>query len=911
MSLHGRQAETAAIDAVLQGDGFGQLVLIGEAGLGKTALVGLAAEYAAERGMLVLRGRAAVHERSVPFGLVIDALDEQAARMIGPRLAAAGPELAAVLPSAAGEARGAPVDAPGPGERFRYHRALRAFVEILGRETPVALLLDDVQWADEASLEWILHLARRPPEAPGALFVSMRASEASTLVLEALGGSGEQIVLEPLGDEAAAATLAEVDPPLRARIIEEARGNPLFLLELARAAQRSDAALPATIAAAVAREVTDLAPDRRRMLEGAAVAGDPFDPQLASAAAGLTGDAGLDLLDELARVGLIRPRSGATFAFRHPLVRRAVYDGAPPGWRVRAHERAARVLAERGAPASLRAYHVERFAQPGDGDAVAVLESAALEDAQCSPATAAHWYEAALRLDSGQTRLLAPLGDALAAAGRLGDALRAYDRALTVAPDPDVVVRAANVERLLGHNSDARRRLVAALEQSGPQVRPDLELELAAATFALGEYEEAAQRLRTMAAQTADDDPATIAMTEALDAFAGLWSQQPDRALLERAERRVLGLPDSARFEPVYWVGTMSFMWERYAQASAILGRAVAKARAARREHGLPQLQGTLSLSLLFDLQPQAALEAAEASEDGARLQNTLLQAALGANARALALELLGSPADAVAAARTSQDLLDREERSVFTQIATILNLTVIHASDPEHYLAEVTPLFGDGIIERPTSVLRMLVDAALATGRHDEAARFVARFEAGLDHTGRLPAATVRVMCARAAIQTEAEPEEAVETARAAVALGETELVRTDTLRARIALGRALEAAGMRDEAVEQLERVIVDANAGGAQQLASEAARELRRSGARPSAAARRSAATGEELSERERSIAELVAAGRSNKEVAAALFVSPKTVENNLSRIYAKLGVRSRTELALALRERQPLD
>jgi DNA-binding NarL/FixJ family response regulator len=118
--------------------------------------------------------------------------------------------------------------------------------------------------------------------------------------------------------------------------------------------------------------------------------------------------------------------------------------------------------------------------------------------------------------------------------------------------------------------------------------------------------------------------------------------------------------------------------------------------------------------------------------------------------------------------------------------------------------------------------------------------------------------------------------------------------------------LGRALEAAGLRVDAVEQFERVIVDANAGGAAQLAAEAARGLRRLGARPSAAARRSGATSEELSDRERSIAELVAAGRSNKEVAAALFVSPKTVENNLSRIYAKLGVRSRTELALALRE-----
>jgi DNA-binding NarL/FixJ family response regulator len=164
-----------------------------------------------------------------------------------------------------------------------------------------------------------------------------------------------------------------------------------------------------------------------------------------------------------------------------------------------------------------------------------------------------------------------------------------------------------------------------------------------------------------------------------------------------------------------------------------------------------------------------------------------------------------------------------------------------------------------------------------------------------------------VRLGAARAALLVEPDPEGAVQVARAAVQHGDAETVRTDTARARIVLGRALEAVGARDDAVAELERVIADAAAGHAQRLVAEASRELRRLGTRPSAAARRSAETGEGLSARERSIAELVAAGRSNKEVAAALFVSPKTVENNLSRIYAKLGVRSRTELALALRER----
>jgi DNA-binding CsgD family transcriptional regulator len=164
-----------------------------------------------------------------------------------------------------------------------------------------------------------------------------------------------------------------------------------------------------------------------------------------------------------------------------------------------------------------------------------------------------------------------------------------------------------------------------------------------------------------------------------------------------------------------------------------------------------------------------------------------------------------------------------------------------------------------------------------------------------------------VRVACARAELLLADGNDEAVPTAREAVDKAVAEEVRLDEQRARIVLGRALIAAGDRDGAIEELERVVETSAAAGAERIAAEARRELRRIGARPAAATPRRTAGDGELSERERSIAELVAAGRSNKEVAAALFLSGKTVENNLSRIYAKLGVRSRTELARTFHER----
>ena len=113
------------------------------------------------------------------------------------------------------------------------------------------------------------------------------------------------------------------------------------------------------------------------MLRGAAVAGDPFEPELAAAAADVGDRSRWTAFDELLDLGLIRatdvPRR---FRFRHPLVRRAVYESAPGGWLLGAHERCAAVLAERGAPALARAHHVEHAARHGDLDAVAVLAEA-------------------------------------------------------------------------------------------------------------------------------------------------------------------------------------------------------------------------------------------------------------------------------------------------------------------------------------------------------------------------------------------------------------------------------------------------------------------------------------------------------------------------------------------------------
>ena len=427
VELVGREGELRAACAALDDvrDGHVRvLVLLGEAGIGKSALLGAIAARARARTRppLVLAGRAAEHERDVPFAVAVDALDTHVAGLHPSRLGALGPDLGRVLPAAAGHDAAVETAAGDPAGRVRHHRALASLLEMLGRERPFVLLLDDLHWADDASLELVLHLLRRPPPVAHLLAVALRpAARMSRLLDAACRAPGfEQLSLGPLGGAAAQDLLSGVgDPVVRERLAHEARGNPLYLRELARAAAGQGDSLPATLTAVIGSELAELGPAARRLADGAAVAGDPFDLELASAAAGVEPDgAGLD---ELVAAGLCAPAgtAGREFAFRHPLVQRAVYDVAPPAWRLAAHERAATALERRRADPARRAHHMARFARPGDERAIALLAEAA---ASAAPATSARYYAAALDLvpaaDRGRRAdLLAPLARSLAATG--------------------------------------------------------------------------------------------------------------------------------------------------------------------------------------------------------------------------------------------------------------------------------------------------------------------------------------------------------------------------------------------------------------------------------------------------------------------------------------------------------------
>ena len=203
------------------------------------------------------------------------------------------------------------------------------------------------------------------------------------------------------------------------------------------------------------------------------MAGDPFEPELAATAAGTSETAAIDAVDELLRLDLIRetdvPRR---FRFRHPLVRRAVYEATPGGWRLGAHERCAEALAARGATAADRAHHVERSAREGDVAAIAVLREAAEEATRLAPASAARWLGDALRLlpqtapAEERIELLVARANALTATGRYTESHSDLLEALEIVPADAHALRArlarncAGVESLLGRQEEAGLLLV-------------------------------------------------------------------------------------------------------------------------------------------------------------------------------------------------------------------------------------------------------------------------------------------------------------------------------------------------------------------------------------------------------------------------------------------------------------------
>jgi len=946
-SLVGREDELAEVDRALErldSTHLRCLTIEGEPGIGKTRLLAELRRRCEERGHTVLAGVASEFETFVPFGVVTDAFDAYLAAGHDDIAADWPTELRAELGRIFPSLRAEP-DAGSPttgDERYRAHRAMRDVIERLAADRALVVLLDDVHWADDASLELIQALLRRPPDARALLAMGFRAGQAPERLTAALASPVvSRIPLGPLTRQQAAELLS-TDPtaPGLTAVYEQGGGNPFYLEQLARTgasggravAATGDGAVPAGIAASVAQEVAALSADARAMLESAAIAGDPFEPDVAAEIAGLGHGEGLATLDELLAVDLVRPtKVPRRFSFRHPLLRRAVYEQTSAGRRLAGHERAAAALAARGAGATARAHHVEFAARQGDEEAIALLIEAGQTSAIRAPVVAARWFGAALRLLAAtdaarQLAVRRSLAQVLRSSGQLEPCRAVLLDAIDLIHDPtdptriELTTRCAAVERWLGRDRDARARLTrtwAELPEDDADGRSAIQIELAIDGVFEREFERAIQTGEAaLSTARAIESPPLIAAAAAALCLAEAGAGRIPPARRHRAEALAIidQLPDAElaeHLDALYHLGWTENYLEHYEAAIAHVDRLI---EIVRRGEGARPLVPML-LVKCYPLETlgrlQEAAELCDAAVEATQLDGAAHFRSWALFERAWAHYYLGELGPAIACAEESMRISSRKiggaGPSAGVGPAWILASALIESGRPDRATELLRPLVGEDIhgampVERGF-FWETLALAEIGAGRPGRAEEYIARSERD--------AATIEL----------AIPRGAALRARAALALATGHPLRAAVLAAESAdafasigarievaftrrlQGRALADAGDRDAAIPVLREAEAELDACGSARERDAARRDLRKLGARAEV---RGPAAGADsgvdaLTKREREIADLVADRRTNREIAAQLFLSEKTIESHLRNVFVKLGASSRVEVA----------
>jgi DNA-binding NarL/FixJ family response regulator len=955
--LIGRAAELQTLERVLAWLSTRRqrcLVIDGEPGIGKSALLGRLAQMGRLQRCQLLSGAGADFERDVPFGLVIDAIDDrlrelddsQLRRLCGPELAAA----AVVLPSLGHLAVAEPTRLQE--ERYRLHRAVRRLICGLAAWAPTLLVIDDVHWADRETVECLSHLIRHPVAARLLIAMATRAGQCPRLLASALA-TGEQdgdvvrLSLGPLSRDAVDRLAGRgLDRRAREQLYGDSGGNPFYATALAGAyrqgarggrgqpAMPADGSVPASVLAAVEAELSALSSLARPVLQTAAVHGEPFEPHGIARLSAVPEPEVERALDEAAAAGVIHadPANGQ-LCFRHPIVRRAAYDSAPPAWRRGLHARAAGALRAQGAAPAAWAHHLARSATPGDHDAVDSLVRAAQSVATSAPASAAQWLGVALDLlsdaDPPARRLgvLLPLATALVATGELEAGRDALDRTLGLLDAGSASSRAralaalAMVEHMLGRHDSATALLAGALDGLAVTDTPaaaELGLQLAWDHLYRSEYPEAVARARVarrLATSLADRPlAAATAGVHALGEFNAGQLSRAEAAFTE-GSARLSELADhdlADRLDAFVLLGFGAYFLDRLDVGVAMLERGIAISRATGRGQLYVPMLLLLSLVDVARGELAAAGELADDAEDVARLSGNAQWLSWSLTVKGTVAGLIGDPARALRFGEAAVVASGDVTQHYFSMVARCyLAEARLEAGDPDGCVHDLIALCGTpthrtgGRPFRPVPY-ETLTRAELARGRIDAAAGWAQSAALTVERIG-VPGRRGEALRAQAEVAlARGEARAAVELAEAAVAAVAAAGRALDLARGHLLAGAAMAAVPDPDGAVTHLLRAREGFAACGAARLDDAAAQRLRRlghavpRGGRPPGTAPGTAL----LSRRERQIAELISSGKTNREIAAELFLSVKTVEGHLAKVFGKLGVSRRAAVAAAV-------
>jgi DNA-binding CsgD family transcriptional regulator/tetratricopeptide (TPR) repeat protein len=961
----GRGPELAELRDALSGAATGRpsvLVVAGESGVGKTRLVAEAEAAAADDGVRVLHGGCVMlGESELPYGPLLDAL-RPLAREGDPALAelprGARAELGRLLPDLA---PGAEADGGGESAQLRLFEALLTLLERMGERAPVLLTLEDLHWADRSTRTFVAYLARALRTERVLVVGTYRPDElhrrhpVRALLSELERGSHtRRIGLEPLGrpelQELAADILGAPPPPdVADRLAARSEGNPLYLEELLAAGLDGRAAAPPTLGDALRVRMDRLGAEARDLLRTAAVGGRA-DEGLLGEVSGLGGRGLHDALREAVEGHVLVAEGDGTLAFRHALLREVAYDDLLPGERAGLHLAFARALERRCGPvawdedglASTIAHHYM-----SGGDQPAAL-GAAVRAAGAAERVHAHGEAAALL-----ERALELWPRVPDAAERAGD-----DRV-------GLLCRAARAHLWGGDRARAEVLLRAALDELEPFEDSGRAAEvlglMARVQWALSRGGEAMDAARRAMALLPEDEPSTV-RAGLLAWWAGALMLRGRYGQAVGAARQALDAADAAGDEPARGqaltaLGVSLMARGKVDEGAEELRRALAIACDHERPEEVAEAHVRLADSLNLAGRTAEALETARTGletvgamlgrrHDGLAL--AVAEYATEAGDWALAAEHLppeGTPfvgrALINAELRRGELALGRGDEGAAERLTAIEPLVAQSSEAPYHgafgsLLSEARRREGD-LEGARLAVAQALDRLEFCT---DDVARIAQVAAAGVSAEAdraqrardRREAAAVKEALARARslmsrVRAAARPGGPVEKAWRATAEGELSRARGTSDAGRWAaaadaweaLGRPYPAAvarwreaeahldgGERAAAAESARAAMSAARRLGAGWLLDEVSGLAARGRLRLGEAPEESAAPPppEEpfgLTPRERQVLALVAEGRTNREIGDELYMAEKTASVHVSRILAKLGVRSRGQAA----------
>jgi DNA-binding CsgD family transcriptional regulator len=927
--------------------GVGQALLLeGAAGVGKTSLLDAARRRALDAGMQVLRARGGELERGFAFGAV--------RQLFEPWLATAAPvEREAVMAGAARLALrllgGEPAGGEGASEdqAFAVLHGLYWLVANLAARRPLLLLADDVHWWDVPSLRFLAYLIARVEELPVIVAAAARRGEPGadgpTLAHVAHQPGVVVAALEPLSEratrEVAVAAFADADDEFCLGCYRATGGNPLLMRELLGALASEGVASgpglysrvselgPVSVSRAVLPRLARLGPGAIELARAVAVLGASAELRHAAALAGVDADRGAELVDDLAAADILG--GSRPLEFVHQIVGAAIYSDLPAAARARWHARAARLLDADAAPVGQIAAQLLLSEPAADSFAVEALRTAAAQAiAQGAPEIAATYLVRALAEPPPKRERVQLLLRLAAAQAQTHDrdAIETLTEAVAQSHDPRERARAAV---LLGN-----LLMLAGQTDAGEQAM--------ASAFA---------ELEALAEESPGDRGLLLAVTAERCTAARMGNRSPDPRLLALVSDATSG--EAALDSP----GARAVA--AVAAGEGCVGDMPAGevAALAIRALGGDELRPELGLSSTAFVPVVCALMTVDRFAEAERVFERVLEQARAAGSlrayvsvravRPFGLYLAGRLREAEADAREALELAGQHVVALLPYAVAFLLEPLIERGALEEADAELAATCLDGGLPNafPSNMLLLrrgrlrcaqgrLADALAdleSCGAQMRAGHAVSpglgpwRSEAALVHNALgdqqmaqqlvseeldLACAIGLPRCVGVALRAQgllAGGPDGVALLEGAVDTLAESPARLEHARALCDLGAARRRARQRVAAREPLRQALEAAHRLGADALAERARTELLATGARP----RRWVRTGRDaLTPSERRVCEFAAHGRSNRDIAQALFVTVRTIEVHLNHAYAKLDIKSRAQLAGALSDDMPV-